>query len=97
MFIIAKTNEEIDRLVDKFENEGLKGPRIYKDNVRYPLSFWRKQMKSTLEAYGAIIFIERFEYNLQEKSGEVCVSWGFPLTAEEWIKLRHDEMAQSDC
>lgn len=46
MIIIAKTNEEIDRLVDELEKKGVKGPRIYKDNVRYPLSFWRKQIKS---------------------------------------------------
>lgn len=87
MFIIAKTNEEIDRLVDEFEKKGVKGPRIYKDGVRHPLSFWKEQMKTMLEAYWAIIFCERFEYNPQEKRSEVSVSWGFPLTVDEWITL----------
>lgn len=83
--IIARTEDEIERLVAHFEAKGYKGKKYFRKGKRMPLSYWIPQMKGHLKEYGIVAY--KLHWECKDGKLDVTVYWNPEAqTAEAYLQ-----------
>lgn len=92
--IIARTEEEIDRLMDFFiKSKNYEGPFVYKDGKRIPLDYWRENMKRRLKENGYLGFIIRPIWSNDSMIN--VVDWESVSTVDNYINMMIEDGKES--
>lgn len=82
---IARTKEEIDRLVAFAEEKGWEGPQVFFEGKVRPLSYWKDCMYEEFDKLGLLIFDLNSEWDQREARIRTWFRWYSPEPANVFI------------
>ena len=82
--IIAKSEKEIDNILDYFNKDGFEGPTVYIDKKLVDLYYWKDCMIEEFQKHGLLIFEPKWEWDNQENRIRKFLRWYSPVTLEEY-------------
>ena len=84
--IIARSEEEIDKILDYFVKDGFEGPMLYINKKHADLYYWKDCMLESFSKKGLLIFEPIWGWDNQENKIKNSLRWFSPSTLDEFIE-----------
>lgn len=82
--IIARSEKEIDEILEYFVKDGFEGPTVIIDKKQVDLFYWKDCMIEEFNKKSLLIFETRCQWDNQEFRVRKFLHWNAPETLEEY-------------